>query len=74
MSTAFRAVAPFMRTAQASLRQGHLNPFQAALKKQHAAPILNIYRTYAVFDRSKPHVNIGTSSRHPDAEAGLDLD
>ncbi|KAL2212159.1 translation elongation factor Tu [Sarocladium strictum] len=30
------------------------------MKKQTAAGALNIYRTYAVFERTKPHVNIGT--------------
>jgi elongation factor Tu len=29
------------------------------MKKQTAAGALNIYRTYAVFERTKPHVNIG---------------
>ncbi|KAM4056138.1 elongation factor tu GTP binding domain-containing protein [Hirsutella rhossiliensis] len=55
MSTAFRSVAPFLRTA----RHG-LNPLQSAIKKQSASGILNLYRTYAVFERTKPHVNIGT--------------
>ncbi|KJZ74237.1 Elongation factor Tu [Hirsutella minnesotensis 3608] len=55
MSAAFRSVAPFLRTA----RHG-LNPLQSAIKKQNASGILNIYRSYAVYERTKPHVNIGT--------------
>ncbi|UNI18983.1 translation elongation factor Tu [Purpureocillium takamizusanense] len=58
MSAAFRSVAPFLRTARHGL--GRVNPLQSAIKKQNASGILNIYRTYAVFERSKPHVNIGT--------------
>lgn len=61
MSTAFRSVAPFLRTARQGLRNGSVNPLQSALKKQNTAGVLNIYRTYAVFERNKPHVNIGTS-------------
>lgn len=60
MSTAFRSLAPFLRTARSSLKTGHVNPLQSAFKKQNAAGVLNLYRTYAVFERSKPHVNIGT--------------
>jgi elongation factor Tu len=61
MSTAFRSVAPFLRTARSGLRSGSINPLQFAVKKQNAANYLNIYRTYASFERSKPHVNIGMS-------------
>ncbi|EQB44346.1 Elongation factor Tu [Colletotrichum fructicola] len=60
MSTAFRSVAPFLRTARASLRQGNVSPLQAALKSKNVSPVLNVCRNYAVFERSKPHVNIGT--------------
>lgn len=60
MSTAFRSITPFLRTARQGLRNGSANPLQYAMKKQTAAGALNIYRTYAVFERSKPHVNIGT--------------
>lgn len=60
MSAAFRSVAPFLRTARPGL--GRVNPLQSAIKKQNASGILNIYRTYAVFERSKPHVNIGTAA------------
>lgn len=58
--SSFRAISPFLRTARSSLRGGHVNPVTAALKKQNVSPVLNVYRTYAVFERSKPHVNIGT--------------
>ncbi|KAK1655607.1 translation elongation factor Tu [Colletotrichum phormii] len=60
MSASLRSVAPFFRTARASLRQGNVSPLQAALKRQNVSPILNVYRTYAVYERTKPHVNIGT--------------
>lgn len=59
MSASLRSVAPFFRTARASLRQGNVSPLQAALKRQNVSPILNVYRTYAVYERTKPHVNIG---------------
>ncbi|KAK1243649.1 hypothetical protein TGAMA5MH_00539 [Trichoderma gamsii] len=61
MSTAFRSIAPFVRTARYGLKSGSVNPLQAALKNNRsAAGVLNIARTYAVFERTKPHVNIGT--------------
>ena len=60
MSTAFRSVAPFLRTARCGLKNGRVNPLQSALKPQTTAGMLNICRSYAVFERSKPHVNIGT--------------
>ena len=60
MSTAFRSLAPFLRTARSGIQTGRANPLQSAFKKQNAAGVLNLYRTYAVFERSKPHVNIGT--------------
>lgn len=60
MSTAFRSIAPFLRTARYGLKSGSVNPLQAALKNNRsAAGVLNIARTYAVFERTKPHVNIG---------------
>lgn len=59
MSTAFRSVAPLLRTARRGLKTGKLSPLQPCFTKQHAAGLLNIYRTYAVFERTKPHVNIG---------------
>lgn len=59
MSVAFRSIAPFLRTARHGLRSGRVNPLQTAIKPQTASGILNIYRSYAVFERSKPHVNIG---------------
>lgn len=58
MSIAFRSIAPFVRSARLGFKS-NVNPLQLADKKQNASGVLNIYRTYAVFDRSKPHVNIG---------------
>lgn len=57
MSTAFRSIAPFVRTARQSLKTGRVSPLQSALRSNAAA--LNLYRTYAVYERTKPHVNIG---------------
>lgn len=59
MSTAFRSIAPFLRTARQGLSSSSANPLRSAFKTQNAAGVLNIYRTYAVFERNKPHVNIG---------------
>ncbi|CAK7240201.1 MAG: translation elongation factor Tu [Sporothrix thermara] len=60
MST-FRALAPFARTARVVLRSPSTNPL-AALQRGAASPspVLSFARTYAVFERTKPHVNIGT--------------
>ncbi|VUC21163.1 unnamed protein product [Clonostachys rosea] len=60
MSAAFRSIAPFLRTARHGLKNGNVSPLQSALKRQNAAGFMNVYRTYAVFERTKPHVNIGT--------------
>ena len=59
MSTAFRSISPLLRTARYSLKHQGANPLQFAVRRQNAAGVLNIYRSYAVFERSKPHVNIG---------------
>ncbi|TPX10449.1 uncharacterized protein E0L32_008668 [Thyridium curvatum] len=58
MSASLRTLAPFLRTARVSLRKP-ANPL-ITLQRQSASPILNLSRTYAVYERSKPHVNIGT--------------
>ncbi|KAK0728108.1 P-loop containing nucleoside triphosphate hydrolase protein [Lasiosphaeria miniovina] len=59
MSASLRAVVPFLRTARCTFRQS-TNPL-VSLQRQTSSPALNISRTYAaVFQRSKPHVNIGT--------------
>jgi elongation factor Tu len=64
MSAAFRSVAPFLRTARHGLRNGRVNPLQSAFKPQNTSGMLNIYRSYAaVFERTKPHVNIGMIMR-----------
>jgi elongation factor Tu len=49
-----------LRTARQGLRANPVNPLQSAFTKKNASGVLNLYRTYAVFERSKPHVNIGT--------------
>ena len=56
MPAALRAIAPFLRTARSGLRSSSplLN-----LQRQTRSPVLNLARSYAVFERSKPHVNIG---------------
>lgn len=60
MSTAFRSVAPFLRTARSGLKNGYASPLQSTLNKKSAAGFTHVYRTYATFERTKPHVNIGT--------------
>jgi len=59
-----RSVAPFLRTAQSALRQGNsASPLQHAWQRQNGVAVLNAVRTYAaVFERTKPHVNIGMQS------------
>lgn len=59
MSVAFRSIAPFMRTARQGLRNGNASPLRAALKSQNVTSMYNACRNYAVYERSKPHVNIG---------------
>lgn len=64
MSTAFRSVVPLLRTTRHGLKAaGRASPLQSAIKRRNASGILNVYRTYAVFERTKPHVNIGTAAR-----------
>ncbi|KAK9773792.1 putative Translation elongation factor Tu [Seiridium cardinale] len=61
MPAALRTLAPFLRASRQSLRTGSAaNPLQYSLKSQNVSAALNIYRSYAVYERSKPHVNIGT--------------
>ncbi|PHH64970.1 hypothetical protein CDD81_3607 [Ophiocordyceps australis] len=60
MSAAFRSVAPFLRASRHGLGAGQANPLQLAVKRHNASAVLNLYRTYAVYERTKPHVNIGT--------------
>ncbi|ORY71868.1 elongation factor Tu GTP binding domain-containing protein [Pseudomassariella vexata] len=58
MSAFSRTLAPFLRH---SLRTGrNANPLTTSLRSPNASAALNLYRTYAVYERSKPHVNIGT--------------
>lgn len=62
MSAFARSVVPFLRTVRSTLAGSrNINPLQAALQRQNGAQVYNVYRTYAtVFERTKPHVNIGT--------------
>ncbi|KAI0833044.1 translation elongation factor Tu [Hypoxylon sp. FL0890] len=61
MSAFSRTLAPFLRASRHSLRSGSAaNPLQFAVRQQNVAAALNITRSYAVFERTKPHVNIGT--------------
>jgi elongation factor Tu len=59
MSASFRSIAPFLRTARQGLSSSSANPLRSAFKAQNGHGVLNIYRSYAVFERNKPHVNIG---------------
>ncbi|KAK4199914.1 P-loop containing nucleoside triphosphate hydrolase protein [Triangularia verruculosa] len=56
MPALLRTIAPFLRAA--TLRQS-ASPL-VSLQRQTRTPILNFARSYAVFERNKPHVNIGT--------------
>ncbi|GAB1314159.1 translation elongation factor Tu [Madurella fahalii] len=58
MPASLRTIAPFLRTARLSLRQT-ASPL-VSLQRQTRTPVLNFARTYAVYERTKPHVNIGT--------------
>jgi len=58
MSATLRTLAPFLRTARTSLRSS-TNPL-SSLQRQSRTPVLNLARTYAAYERTKPHVNIGT--------------
>jgi elongation factor Tu len=53
-----RAIAPFIQVARFSLRKPQ-NPL-ISLQLRNTSPVLSFCRTYAVFERTKPHVNIGT--------------
>jgi hypothetical protein len=55
-----RTVTPFLRTARSALYQGNaVSPLQHALRPQNGTQV-NACRAYAaVFERTKPHVNIG---------------
>jgi elongation factor Tu len=61
MPAALRTLAPFLRATRQSLKAGSsANPLQSSFRSQNVSAALNIYRSYAVYERSKPHVNIGT--------------
>merc|ERR1711939_406869 len=58
-----RTLTPFLRTARSALQQGNsVSPLQHALRRRNGgASVLNAARSYATaFERTKPHVNIGT--------------
>ncbi|KAH8891332.1 translation elongation factor Tu [Thozetella sp. PMI_491] len=58
MPSALRTVAPFLRVARLGFRAPS-SPL-VNLQRQSRSPVLNLARSYAVFERTKPHVNIGT--------------
>ncbi|KAI0015376.1 translation elongation factor Tu [Xylariomycetidae sp. FL0641] len=60
MSAALRTVAPFLRATRALRPGSTANPLQFAGRQQNVVAALNLARTYAVYERTKPHVNIGT--------------
>ncbi|KIN04862.1 hypothetical protein OIDMADRAFT_157288 [Oidiodendron maius Zn] len=57
-----RSITPFVRTARSALQLGNsVNPLHNALRRQNAVAFVNATRSYAaVYERTKPHVNIGT--------------
>lgn len=57
MSATFRSLAPFARTARFAFKKTG-NPL-VSLQQQSRSPVLNLRRGYAVYERTKPHVNIG---------------
>lgn len=61
VSSTFRTLAPFARAARVVMRSPSTSPLAAMQRKAAApSPILSFCRTYAVYERTKPHVNIGT--------------
>ncbi|KAK3378454.1 elongation factor Tu GTP binding domain-containing protein [Podospora didyma] len=58
MSVSLRAIAPFARAARSAFRQS-TNPL-VTLQRQTQSPVLNWARYASVYQRTKPHVNIGT--------------
>ncbi|KAI1503609.1 translation elongation factor-like protein tu [Biscogniauxia marginata] len=61
MPTPLRTVAPLLRASRHCLRSGSTaNPLQFGIRQQNVVAALNLKRSYAVFERTKPHVNIGT--------------
>lgn len=61
VASTLRTLAPFMRTARVVMRSPTTSPL-VALQRQSGQPsaITAFARNYASFERSKPHVNIGT--------------
>ncbi|EFX01542.1 translation elongation factor [Grosmannia clavigera kw1407] len=62
VSPSVRTWAPLLRTARVALRTPARGSPLVTMQRQTgtASPILSFCRTYAVYERSKPHVNIGT--------------
>ncbi|EPE05780.1 elongation factor tu [Ophiostoma piceae UAMH 11346] len=61
VASTLRTLAPFMRTARVVMRSPTTSPL-VALQRQAAkpSPVTTFCRNYAVYQRNKPHVNIGT--------------
>jgi hypothetical protein len=57
MAASMRSIAPFLRTARYAFKQ-NTNPL-VSLQRQSRTPLVNLARTYATYERTKPHVNIG---------------
>ena len=62
VASTLRTLAPFMRTARVVMRSPTTSPL-VALQRQAAkpSPVTTFCRNYAVYQRDKPHVNIGTA-------------
>ncbi|KAI1336219.1 translation elongation factor Tu [Xylariaceae sp. FL0016] len=61
MSASLRTLSPFLRASRHCLRPGSTaNPLRFGMRQQNVVAALNIARSYAVYERTKPHVNIGT--------------
>ncbi|RDA93473.1 hypothetical protein CP533_2648 [Ophiocordyceps camponoti-saundersi (nom. inval.)] len=60
MSRSIRTAAPLLRTARHCLATGRIDPLYSTVSRHSVTGILNVFRTYAVYERTKPHVNIGT--------------
>lgn len=68
MSAFARSLPPILRISRHTLRQRNgLNPVQQVLcRGQNGAQVQQAYRGLAtVFERNKPHVNIGRSTKPP---------
>ncbi|PHH73912.1 hypothetical protein CDD80_3471 [Ophiocordyceps camponoti-rufipedis] len=71
MSRTLRSIAPLLRTARHGLAAGRIDPLCSTVRRQKAAGILNIFRTYAVFERTKPHTTLSAAITKRQAEKGF---